>query len=741
MTFTPAQQWAPRRWHLAIPAGAVVLLAQTCQNPGPIPISVFGPQPHAVVTHHNDNARTGVNPYEQILRPTNVNFDSGQFQLLYKLPVTGQVYAQPLFASGVKFSDGTVHNLVIVATQANEVTIWDQTGAEAAAAAGVTPTPIDTFILGTTVPFNVRPWAETRLLFTCPKPPAPPAPSLSCTFSPDVSPPSTPTPANPVTGWPYSLFPLIGVTSTPVIDATTMRLYAVAMVTLPGGSLGYQLNCFDLTLPHTRCVGSPATIAGSVPGMGVSNVGGMVVFNDTMHLQRPALLLSNGRIYIGFGAHNDTAPWHGWMFAYDASTLKQTAVWCSTPNGDGGSIWQGGAGPAADENGNIYVMTSNADTTAATWTASGNFPMSFVKLDPNLVVLASFMIDLAKKYSDKQVDLGASGPVLLGSNTVVGGGKRGILYNLNRNLAEQQPPFHATPDFNGVVSFRGSGYHHLHGVPVVWRNPSGTLRVYLWGERDSLKAFAWNDNTSQFTITPSLKSDTAAPGTHNNPIPMPNMPGGGLSLSADGNTNGTAIVWASLNRDDDANPQLVAGVLRAFDAENLKNELWDSDRNRIRDGVGRFAKFTPPTVTYGRVFLATFGGAVNVYGLRQGAKFINESIDGQTMSPGPTNQLTVKSGQSLKATLFITNTGFTTWRSVDNYALGSQGPQDNTNWGTNRVLLPKDVAPYETVRIDWNGVAPSVSTLTPYQFRWRMVQDGVAWFGDYTASVAVSVTP
>src|SRR2546427_2958260 len=109
------------------------------------------------------------------------------------------------------------------------------------------------------------------------------------------------------------------------------------------------------------------------------------------------------------------------------------------------------------------------------------------------------------------------------------------------------------------------------------------------------------------------------------------------------------------------------------------------------------------------------------------------------MPPGSPNQLTVKAGQSFTATLFITNTGFTLWRSVDKYALGSQAKQDNTNWGTNRIPLPKDVAPYETVRIDWNAVAPTVSTPTTYQFLWRMVQDGVAWFGDYTANVAISV--
>ena len=54
--------------------------------------------------------------------------------------------------------------------------------------------------------------------------------------------------------------------------------------------------------------------------------------------QRPGLLLLNGVVYIGFAAHVDTNPWHGWVLAYNATTLQQTGFFCATPNDNGGGI-------------------------------------------------------------------------------------------------------------------------------------------------------------------------------------------------------------------------------------------------------------------------------------------------------------------------------------------------------------------------------------------------------------------
>jgi hypothetical protein len=89
------------------------------------------------------------------------------------------------------------------------------------------------------------------------------------------------------------------------------------------------------------------------------------------------------------------------------------------------------------------------------------------------------------------------------------------------------------------------------------------------------------------------------------------MPGGFLSISADGNKDGTGIVWATMPFADNANLNVVRGVLRAFDASDVSNnangQLWSSeDENIPADGLGMFAKFCPPTVANGKVYVATF---------------------------------------------------------------------------------------------------------------------------------------
>ena len=93
------------------------------------------------------------------------------------------------------------------------------------------------------------------------------------------------------------------------------------------------------------------------------------------------------------------------------------------------------------------------------------------------------------------------------------------------------------------------------------------------------------------------------------------MPGGMVSISANGNMAGTGIVWASHSHDRNANQQVTTGILRAYDASDLTRELWNSKQNPERDDVGTFAKFCPPTVANGKVYMASFSGSLAVYGI------------------------------------------------------------------------------------------------------------------------------
>jgi hypothetical protein len=209
------------------------------------------------------------------------------------------------------------------------------------------------------------------------------------------------------------------------------------------------------------------------------------------------------------------------------------------------------------------------------------------------------------------------------------------------------------------------------------------------------------------------------------------MPGGILSVSANGGRRGSGLLWASLPKSQDALHAVVPGILRVFDAADITRELWNSERNPAQDNSGLFAKYAPPTVADGRVFLATFSNRLDVYGLRQWA-----TLQAQTQPPpqmGP--------GQTFTMEVTLRNTGATTWTPQGGYALGSESPRDNVVFGTNRQPLPRAVAPGETVTIPVPLTAPRQAGGFPVQ--WRMVQDGVEWFGEASqpAMVIVMLAP
>ena len=108
------------------------------------------------------------------------------------------------------------------------------------------------------------------------------------------------------------------------------------------------------------------------------------------------------------------------------------------------------------------------------------------------------------------------------------------------------------------------------------------------------------------------------------------------------------------------------------------------------------------------------------------ANFIAQSVP-NTMLPGQTYSISIT----------MQNVGPTTWTAGTNYRLGSQNPQDNAIWGTTRVTVPHDVPPNGTVAFSFNVTSPA--TPGTYGFQWRMLQEGVQWFGDVTDMIDVTV--
>ena len=540
-------------WHnMAIAALGLSLPAPAGAEgsaPPPIPYATPHAAPFSMLTQHNDNQRTGANLHETILNAANVNVKT--FGKLWTRDVDGYLYAQPLYAPDIYIPGKGTHNVVFLATSHNSVYAFDADDPKAAA-------PLWKTNLGPSIPaaevYTTR-WTDMRVE--------------------------------------------IGITSTPVIDLTDQAIYVEAK-TKEGGTYVHRLHALDITTGKER-VGSPVIIKASVAGTGEGSVNGRIAFDPVKHLQRASLLLTNGVVYLGFGSHADSPPFHGWILGYSAKTLGRVCVFNVTPNGTEGSIWQAGMGMASDAAGNIYAMSGNGTFDADT--GGTDYGNSMLKLRPTLGTLT--VVDYFTPYNQAMLnvhdtDLGASGPLLVpGTTLILGGGKNGWLYVTHRDALGH---IHAGADSQIAQTFQMTP-GNIHGAPVYWNGPTGPM-VYVWPEFDHLKAMKLAGG--KLTETPASQSEVVVPD---------GMPGGFLSVSANGGKAGTGIVWACTPYDANANWETVPGIVRAYDASNLNHLLWDSKQNAGRDDMGMFAKFCPPTVINGRVYVPTFSNQLQVYGL------------------------------------------------------------------------------------------------------------------------------
>jgi hypothetical protein len=372
----------------------------------------------------------------------------------------------------------------------------------------------------------------------------------------------------------------MGIIGTPVIDLAAHALYVVAL-TKVGNTFIQRLHALDLAtgadLPN-----SPATV--SAHG-----------FDPLFQSQRPALLLANQTIYIGYASHCDKDPYHGFIFAFDQKTLRQTAVLNTSPTGKGGSIWHSGQAPAVDEQGNIYVVTGNGS-----WDGKQNFSESFLKLNAHLKPLDWFTPSNHFELDRRDIDLNSSGATLIpGTNLVLGGGKEGVLYMLDRRHLGHLGDEHALQHFPATGS-------HLHSI-VYWNSEKRGQLLYIWGQRDRPRVYQFQGG--RINPTPVMTRPEVNEG----------HPGSMLSLSSNGGKDG--ILWAAIHATGDSWHESRPGILHAYDADDINHELWDSLENPARDDCNNYSKMAPPTIANGKVYLSSFGtenigtGQLCVYGL------------------------------------------------------------------------------------------------------------------------------
>jgi hypothetical protein len=562
-----------------------------------------------VLTQHNDNRRTGAYLDETQLNTANVN--PTQFGKLFTRPVDGQIYTQPLYVPGLALA-GATHNVIYLATMHNSVYAFDADDPDASQ-------PLWRVSLGLAAPVT----------YTLPN---------TTTLGHDFGPPGF-----------HDIIGEVGVLSTPVIDLASHTLYVVALNREPMPpacpcQYHYRLHALDLATGAEK-FGGPVVIGGSVPGTAEDGENGQVTFQAQQHNQRTALLLQDGIVYVGFASYGDMTPYHGWLFGYSAATLQQVSAWNATPNSGLGGIWQSGQGLAADEDGKIYLITGNGDTSNDEIDYGG----SFVKLDPAGVISGVLpVVDWFAPYDrhaldEVDADLGSGGPLLIpNTHLVLGVGKNGRMYLLDQ---DDLGGYQEGPDGGDRVlqSFQSTipRLYPLRGTPVFWNSPAGP-RLYQWGLGAGLTEYGLTISSpisANIQTTPLFTSTT---------LPLIDQSGGYLSLSANQNTPGSGLVWAvrATTQTDYSGPQ---SVLYAFDAENVSHTLWTSEQNPTRDAAGSFAKFNPPTIANGRVYLATFSNELVVYGIMGAPHFIMQPSS-QTSLLGDTPSLTVTvSGQATLA--------------------------------------------------------------------------------------------
>lgn len=483
----------------------------------------------SVVMHHNDRARTGQNLAETILTPSNVN--TKHFGPLFTQSVDGLVVAQPLYMQSLNVN-GVVHDVVFVATAHNSVYAFDAND-------------------------NLGP---NRL------------PLWSVNFGPSV--PADEQGCNTVTG-----FTEVGIVGTPVIDPASHTMYVVAK-TKENSVYIHRLHALDIKTGLEQ-PGSPVVITASyVTG------GNQVTFTDQHHMQRSALLLSKGVLYIPFGTMGckNAPPSTGWMMAYDPVTFQQVGLLDVGPTQDAiPGIWMGGDGPAADVHGNLFVVTGDG---VFDYNAGGlDYGDSVLKLTlggGSFVVSDYFTPFNQADLLTRDRDLGSSGLVLLPDqpgpfpHLGVMAGKQGMIYLLNQdNLGQYSTSGDAVVQ---EIPFDPNGETLIFGGATYWNN-----FVYFGARGKGIESFSLNNGL--LSNTPAFKTSSAY-----NTSSL-------LSISANGAQNG--ILWG-IERVKDVD----SSILDAFDATNL-NLLYSSVQNPTRDALHTTSHFVLPTIANGRVYLGT----------------------------------------------------------------------------------------------------------------------------------------
>ncbi len=575
-----------------------------------------------VLTRSYNNARSCTNPKETILNVNNVTNQG--IRRLFSLPVPIDkrgCEAQPLIAPAIKMNDGSVHDLVILVSMANDVLAYDAQKGD--------------------LLWKVSFGGYIKSIQ-----------AIDLHLVND--------------NW--------GILSTPVIDPDTNLLYFVCW-TSPDGTADKAVHSLHALHLSDGSAAHPAlSLEGAVynPGFGLP----VQKFVSAERKQRAALLLTktdtHKSIFIGCGSVDESkASARGWILAVDLASFKLVATFATAVRFSGGGIWQAGQGLSADSKGFIYCMTANGGFDGKTEWGECFLKLKYTPATAGKPASLN-VVDWWSPYSDDgrvgrdpsipngvgggdsaggnpfgDEDLGSGGPVCIESHGILAGaGKDGILYvtdmnnmgktqnrdflNPAANYAKLKTPpvwftfypgngINAAPQNSTDLNQYYAGLtHHQHSTPAVYDSPIHGKMLFTWGENGNLRA--WSIDANGIPTYLACSSETASPQAPTGGNNHGGMPGGMISLSCNDMTPNTGLVWA-LVPVGDANAVHTPGILYCYDADNFVNFPDNSKQIKLLWSSQSWGlsfthpKFNVPVVSGGKVFVPTYDGRIDVYGL------------------------------------------------------------------------------------------------------------------------------
>ena len=560
----------------------VLLVAQVLVGPGRSalpagPTSIGGPDPaaatrialkpgpsNAVLTARGDLSRLGLDDSEPAL--SQAALTSGRFGKRVAYPVDGKIYAQPLYVPRLHI-DGGVHNVVIVATEHDSVYAFD------AEATSPSVAPLWHVSL-------LQPGARTFQAATDRV-----AKNRLCD----------------------SIVPEVGITSTPVIDWATQTIYVMAL-DVEHGTLTYRLHALALTTGTDK---HPSTVvSASVSGSGLDAANGSVAFRAAEEQQRMGLTEVNGVIYAGFASWCGWAPYHGWVLGYSAATLARQVVFNTSPDSWGAGLWESESGITVDAHGHLYLVTGNGpfDLDRGGRDA-GDSVLEVVPEHGTLHVLDYFTpFDQSCRVAHDQ-DLGSGSPLVIpGEHEFVLSSKTGAVYVLSQASLGK---YHTVAN-----PCKSTTEQHTHIDTVKQELSFDTVQGGMWGTW----AY-WSQGTAAYVYgsgsTSRLTQYKLQPGGTIRAAPVAraplaySYPGAIPVVTGNDGAPGSGVVWTV--------DQTHGATLRAFAADDVAKQLWNSAADRGRDGLdpGEFDHFTVPTTADGLVIVGD-QGHLEIYGILQG---------------------------------------------------------------------------------------------------------------------------